>query len=66
MESETKPLLVVVKVRVAHPYLVYRGVVSIATAILVVRLFMREILNNITGGSVEFEMIVAGFSDDED
>jgi hypothetical protein len=61
MSENDEVLLMAIKVYVDDPRLLRKGVVDIRTVALVVRLLLREVIANITGGSVEIEPIMLGF-----
>jgi hypothetical protein len=62
MNENNEALLVAIKVYVSDPCLLQKGVVDIQTVALVIRLFLQEVITNITGGSVEIKSIMLGFS----
>jgi hypothetical protein len=62
MNEQMDPLVFVVKVKVAHPYLLHGGVVAPWSVAFLVRFFLRNIVSSVTGGVPEIEVLHMGYT----
>lgn len=61
MSEQMDPLVFVVKVKVVHPHLLHKGVVALWSVVFLVRLFLRNVVSNATGGVPEIEVLHVGY-----